>query len=217
MFDPRSEEPIKGRERWIALGLFALIAGAFAADFATRFEPAKLSIPFMLLAWAPLLVLHEAAHAWVARRVGWRIHGIVIGFGRPVARRTLAGVPVEIRMLPLEGFVLCSPRELEGVRWKSVAIYAAGPGIELLLALAMLAALGPELLARSESVGVIALQSVALASVLGGILNLMPHSTVGPGGELPSDGFGIWLSLTRPLEDWKAELRRRRFFEPDDA
>ncbi|MDJ0851964.1 MAG: site-2 protease family protein [Myxococcota bacterium] len=217
MFEPGSDVPVSPRDRWIALAVGAGFTVLLGLDLASAYHPAKLSVLFMLLAWLPLLALHEAGHALAAHVLGWRLHGIVVGFGRTVFSRTLGGVPVEVRWLPVEGFVRSSPRELAGVRWKSAAIYFAGPGIELVLAALILAAVGPDLLlARSTDLGVIALQSVALAAVMGGVLNLMPHSTWSRDGELPSDGLGILISLARPQEDWAAELRRRRLLGLDE-
>ena len=105
---------------------------------------------------------------------------------------------------------------MRGVRWKSVFVYFAGPGSQVVFALGVLAISGPDvLLVRAQQPSIIALQSVALASALSGVLNLMPHSTFGPHGEMPSDGLGILQSLTRPLSDWEADLRRRRLVEDD--
>lgn len=220
MYDPApdsADRPLTRSERWIYLGFAVFLLGCYAAEVATRFEPVKLSILFVLLAWAPLLVLHEAGHAVAAHVLGWRLDGIHLGFGRVVGRRRVWGVEVEVRALPVEGFVRCRPRDLTGVRWKSALIYFAGPGVELLFALALLGLAGGDvLLTRSDSVGVVALQSVALASVLGAVLNLLPHSTFGPDGEVASDGLGILQSLTTPPEAWAAALRRKRFFHPDE-
>jgi membrane-associated protease RseP (regulator of RpoE activity) len=220
MFDPapESSRPLTRSERWIYAGFSLFLLGCYVAEVVSDFEPVKLSILFMILAWPPLLVLHEAGHALVARWLGWRLEAVVIGFGRPLVRGLrVGGVDVEIRSLPVEGFVRCSSRDLAGVRWKSAAIYFAGPGIELLFTLLLLLAFGADiLLTRSQDVGVIALQSLALASVVGGVVNLIPHSTLGRDGEIPNDGLGILLSLRRPLRDWEAEQRARRFFEPDE-
>jgi hypothetical protein len=106
------------------------------------------------------------------------------------------GIPVEIRALPVEGFVQTSPGEA-GTALENAGIYLAGPGVELVLAALIYAAIGPELTARSNSLPMIACQSLALASVLGGILNLVPHSTFRAGVEVPNDGLGILYSLTR--------------------
>jgi hypothetical protein len=211
MFDPEHEQEPTRRDRLVALGLAGAVMAAVGADLFAGYEPAKLSVPFMLLAWAPLLVMHESAHAVAARYVGWRLDEVVIGYGRQVARRVVLGVPVELRTLPIEGFVRCTPRDAAGVRWKSAWIYFAGPGSQLGLALGILALAGSDvLLTRAQEVPVIALQSIALASALSGVLNLMPHSTFGPSGEMPSDGLGILQSLTRPHSDWERELKRRR-------
>jgi hypothetical protein len=211
MFDPEPEEAPSRRDRLVALGFAAIVMGAVGADLFGSYEPAKLSVPFMLLAWAPLLLLHESAHAVAAHWVGWRLDEVVIGYGRRIARGRVFGVPVELRTLPVEGFVRCSPRDIKGVRWKSVWIYFAGPGSQLALALGILALAGSDvLLVPAREVQIIALQSVALASALSGVLNLMPHSTFGRTGEMPSDGLGILQSLTRPHSDWDRDLRRRR-------
>lgn len=216
MFEPEDQPAPARRDRWIAFALATALAAAFAADLVAGFEPAKLSIPFMLLAWAPLLALHEGAHAAAARAVGWRLDEIVVGYGATIARASVRGVPIEVRTLPVEGFVRCRPVDLRGVRWKSVWIYFAGPGSQLALALAILALRGSDvLLVRTQDVATIALQSVALAAALSGVLNLMPHSTFGRAGEMPSDGLGVLQSLSRPLSDWQAELRSQRLAGDD--
>lgn len=217
MFEPENPQPATGRDRAISLAFFAVLSVAFGADLLSGYEPAKLSIPFMLVAWAPLLVLHECAHAVAAHAVGWRVEEIVIGYGGRIAERRFLGARVEVRALPVEGFVRCSPREIAGVRWKNAFIYFAGPGSQLALSAALLLAVGPDvLLARSREVPILALQSVALASALSGVLNLMPHSTFGPHGEMPSDGLGILQTFARPHADWAADLRRRRLLGDDD-
>jgi hypothetical protein len=218
VFEP-SPEPARSLtpgERRIYWGFSLFLLGCFVADVVSNFEPAKLSILFMLLAWPPLLVLHEAGHAILSHTLGWKIDGIVIGFGRPVAALRVAGVGVEIRSLPVEGFVRCRPVDMQGVRWKSAAIYFAGPGVELAFALLILLLVGGDsLLTRSAEPAIIALQSAALAAVMGAVLNLIPHSTISTQGEVLNDGLGILWSLQRPLSEWEAEIRARRYFDED--
>jgi len=208
-FDPNPDQnrgPQDGAERLVYALFGLLIFGAFAAEIWSNFHPAKLSILLILVFWAPLLVLHELGHAVVAAWLGWRVDAIVIGFGRPISRFRWRGIDVEVRIAPIEGFVRCRPESLAGVRGRSAAIYAAGPGIELMLALALWSMIGPSLLEPSSDVGFIAIQSLALAAAMGAVLNLIPHSTLSVDGEVPNDGLGMMLSFTLPLEHFARML-----------
>ena len=53
-----------------------------------------------------------------------------------------------------------------------------------------------ELLSRTEHVGIIAAQSIAIAILMGLISNLVPHSTETQNGRSPNDGLGMILSLS---------------------
>src|SRR5262249_22987320 len=139
MYDPAPQRgPLTPEEKWTG-GIFLLIVlGLFTAEICTNFQPVKLSALFVLLFWIPLLALHEAGHAVVAALVGWYVGQVVIGMGRVVSRFRVGTAVVEIRLVPIEGFVRCVPRNLHYPRLKSAVIYFAGPGVELLLALAVL-------------------------------------------------------------------------------
>jgi membrane-associated protease RseP (regulator of RpoE activity) len=198
MFEPpRDPDPgTRGPDRWIVAGFSLFIAFAFGMEIADGDDAAKLSIPLMLVFWAPLLVLHEVGHALAARALGWRVERVVIGFGARWRELRIAGIPVELRRLPVEGFVETVPVEGVARPLPHAAIYFAGPGIELALAGALLAAFGSE---RFLSVGaepaLLVWQSLALAAALGGVVNLIPHSALDGDREVPNDGLGILLAL----------------------
>jgi hypothetical protein len=193
------ERPSDRTERWTFLAVLFAIFGLFAAETFRDYEPAKLSALFVLLFWFPLLAVHEIGHALAAGLVGWRVEQVVIGFGRPLWRLQVGRASVEIRRLPIEGFVSLRPRDLRSPRLKSAFIYFAGPGIELSLAAVVLVALGPEtLFTRTEEVAVIAAQSFCLAVAVGAFFNLIPHTLRGPGTQ--SDGLGILRSFARSDE-----------------
>ena len=176
---------------------------------------AKLSVPFVLAAYLPLLVLHEFGHAVAAWLVGSSVCKVVIGMGRPLWRFRFAGVPVTVRLIPVSGYVVSSPRELQGARWRSAVVYLGGPGIEALLLLALVLTVGSEqLLMRATTIPTIALQSLAVALVLDVVLNLAPFPTAD--GAL-RDGLGIVLSpfvTDTQIEAWIASGYATRI-EPD--
>lgn len=170
-----------------AAGMFILLT----ADLWSDWSPAKLSMLFVLLAWLPMLVIHELGHALVARLLGWDVIEVVIGYGPELARFRVGRTLVALRAVPIEGHVLPTPRVPKHARLKSALVYAGGPLAELLTILAIGALIGFEVLfSRSSELSVIALQSAALVAGIGVVLNLAPHAMSGA----PSDGLGILAS-----------------------
>jgi membrane-associated protease RseP (regulator of RpoE activity) len=206
---PRPDAPARATplEQW-GYGLFLVVLlGLFAAEVFTDYQPVKLSAFLFVVFWAPLLVLHEAGHAVVARLLGWRVGRIVIGMGKPVSRFALGRTRGEIRLAPVEGFVTPVPRNLRGVRVKSALIYFAGPGSELLVLLVVVLLVGPAtLLTRTDHIGVIACQSLCLAILVSVIINLVPHSAETQGGLAANDGLGIIRSFLLPEAYYRALL-----------
>lgn len=185
-------------ERWIVAVVAVGVLGLFAAEIARDFDTRKLSALFIVLWWWPLLLAHELGHAACARLFGFRVTTVVVGFGRVLWAGDVRGVYVELRVLPLEGFTFThSP---PGARLRNAAVYFAGPGVELAAAALALLVLGPgRMFAPSEIIWVIALQSLALAAVIGAAFNLIPHAGraggLGNSRFIASDGLGILRSL----------------------
>lgn len=194
--DPPDSRTLTRSERWALACFILLMLGGFTLEVVRDFQPAKLSALFILLAWFPLLVAHEAGHALVAALVGWRVRRVVIGFGRPLARLFLRGTLVEFRAIPLEGFTLPVPRELRLIRLKSFLVYLGGPLAEALLLGATALIWGvEELLTRSEQVATIGAQGFSVAIIMGLIINLVPHSAETQNGPSPNDGLGMIQSI----------------------
>ncbi|MDH5673093.1 MAG: tetratricopeptide repeat protein [Myxococcales bacterium] len=191
-YDPAPRRPLSRGERNLA-ALFALsLFGILCAELLSDFEPAKLSVFFILLFWVPLLVLHELGHALMARLLGWGVHEMVLGFGPELLRLSLLGTRVSLRMVPVEGYVVPYPSDLRSARLKSALIYAAGPGAELLFVLVLLLVVGSDVMfTRTGDLGLIALQSAAVAAMIGALQNLVPHAAAGGA----SDGLGILMSF----------------------
>lgn len=208
MHDPAPDRAPRGNERWMLLGAFGIALGALVAIVVEDYEPVKLAPVFMLLSWFPLIALHELGHAAVARLVGWRVDAIVIGFGVEALRFRLLGVPCTLKAYPLGGYVVPGPRSTAGIRLRSALVYAAGPGVELLLVGAIALALGPDaLLSRSDAIGTIALQAVAIAALIGAATNLVPRRVQTERGESYTDGMGILVSLFRSARSYGLEVR----------
>lgn len=180
----------RSEQHWITVGAIVL-TGLFLAELLTDYTPVKAGALFLLLAWLPLLVLHELGHALAARWLGWEVQEMVIGFGKELYRFRAFGTLVRIRVVPVEGYVLPNPRDLKHARLKSALIYLSGPGIELLLVLGLWLWLGSALTSPSDAYGVIALQSLALGALMGAGFNLLPYAS----GNGMSDGLGALVSL----------------------
>lgn len=206
-----SDRPLSPQERWMA-GLFlGVVLGLFILEIWHDYQPVKLSALLIILFWIPLLALHECGHALAAALLRWRVQKIVIGLGRLVAAFRIRNTSVEIRLLPIEGFVRCAPQDLRHPRLKNIAIYFAGPGVELLIALGVVLLVGwNRLLTLTEDYGLIAWQSLALAATAGAVLNLIPQAVRTPQGLIPNDGLCILLSLFLPKQYFASMLSESR-------
>lgn len=110
------------------------------------------SVWWLIVALGVLITFHEFGHFWVARRCGVKVLQFSVGFGKPLwKRRGKDGTEYVIAMIPLGGYVrMLDEREgdvppdqlhLAFNRksvWKRIAIVAAGPLANLLLALLLL-------------------------------------------------------------------------------
>ena len=208
-FDGESEEeapPHTGGERLFLFIFFGLFVAGMAAELFKDFAPNRLSVVFFFISWCLLTVVHEAAHAVVARLSGWRVSEIRLGFGPLIGRYRPFGQDVELRAFPIVGMVSCVPTSLGWARTKNLLIYAAGPAIELFLAFLLAGAVGWEpMLSASDALGVIAAQSFGIAAVFGAGLNLIPFS---PQPGVITDGMGILQSPFLPKSHFAALVVR---------
>lgn len=198
------DPPLTRGERWMLAIFFVLLVGMLAAETFSNYRPAKLSILFFILTWFPLLALHELGHALAARLCGWRVAMISLGMGRIVRSFHIGDTYIEIRVIPIEGFVIPQPRSLHKVRRKSAFIYFAGVGMELLLLLLLTLIIGPSaLLSQTTSIPIILAQTFCVAITMSVLVNLAPHSSIRRHRHhqdiLVSDGLGIIRSFTQPI------------------
>lgn len=212
---PEVDRRLTGQERWIFFAFLLGLVGLFTAEVVSNYEPRKLTALVFFMAWYPLIALHEAGHAITAHALGWKVGQIVVGMGRRVATFRIGGAYVEMRAMPFSGSVSCVPGNLVRPRLKDALIYAAGPGIELILVLSIVFVVGPDvLLEASENYGVILAQGIAAAAATGAVTNLIPRLSLSSGRLVASDGLGILQSFGRP-DAYYAELVGSTF-NPDD-
>jgi hypothetical protein len=196
---PSNQGPLSPGQLLGSAIVAVLFLSLFTAELCTNYQPAKLSVLLVLLFWVPLLALHEAGHAVTAAALGSYVGQVVIGMGGVVSTFRVGTAVVEIRLLPLEGFVRNVPTNLHLPQLKSALIYFAGPAADLLVAGMVVLIVGWDpLLTPSQDYGMIAWQSLALAAAVQGVLNLIPQYIQTTNGFIPNDGLGIIRSFMLP-------------------
>lgn len=181
-------------------------------EIMSNYEPKKLGALLFVVFWIPLLFIHEFGHAIMAKLLGWQVKRIVIGFGKILFKTHLMAAPMEIRSIPLEGFVQIAPKTIRLARIKHALIYFAGPGIELLVFFTIMLMLGglQQFFTISNDYSRIALQSFAFAALVGAVINLIPLGVITKDGSTPNDGMGILLCLLSTKMDYELWIRESK-------
>ena len=86
------------------------------------------ALPMLLF----VIVVHEAAHAVAAGKLGFRVFRVTLGYGRPLFSLTVRGVPVTLHRYPLGGMTLAATRDMHRVSWRKAAVALVGPATHLL-------------------------------------------------------------------------------------
>jgi hypothetical protein len=156
----------------------------------------------ILLFLIPLIVIHELTHAGVAKLVGLRVFGIMIGIGKTIWSGKLLGTDWTINLLPLGGITLVGTRPVAFIRPKLFLIYLAGPASHVIMAA------GFFLWQQTLSIftfGYQVLMSLVLANIVLAVTNLVPFKISLATGMQGTDG---WHLLRVPFLN-QAELTRR--------
>ncbi len=171
-----------------------------------------------------LVTVHEFGHFWVARRCGVKVLRFSVGFGRPLwTWRDRQGTEFSLAALPLGGYVkMVDEREMEvpeALRdqafnhksvWQRIAIVAAGPLANFLLAIAafwLMFMLGVTTLV--PLIGAVNPDSpAARAGIEPG------YEVVAVDGQATSSWYDVNLALLRPLGESRALEVELRPFDP---
>lgn len=220
-FDHRDQDknPASKAEKIFVLLLSIIFLFMMTMEIMTNFEPKKLGALLFVVFWVPLLFIHEFGHALMAKLLGWKVKRVVLGVGKIMMVSRLFGAPVEIRSIPLEGFVQIAPKTKVLARFKHALIYFAGPGIELLAFFLICYWLGgfEQLFNITNDYTRIALQSFAFAALAGAVLNLIPLGILTKDGSTPNDGMGILLCLFSSGMDYDIWIRDDKESDEDKS
>lgn len=110
------------------------------------------SLAAFIVTLGVLVTFHEFGHFWVARRCGVHVHTFSVGFGKPLwQRKGRDGTVYQVALIPLGGYVKMLDSRMETVApedyprsfnaqsvGKRMAIVAAGPAANFILAIAVL-------------------------------------------------------------------------------
>lgn len=81
------------------------------------------------------LVLHELGHYGMAKVFGVPVEGFAVGFGPLVWHKKIAGTDWKLKLMPLGGANEIEEEALMSLSaWKRICVFAAGPGVNLILA-----------------------------------------------------------------------------------
>jgi regulator of sigma E protease len=109
------------------------------------------TIPAFVFALGVIIFVHEAGHLLAAKAFGMRVLTFSLGFGRRLWGFERAGTEYRISVLPLGGYVKLSGENPDEVgddpgdflnrpRWQRIIVYVAGPFMNFVLSLALIAA-----------------------------------------------------------------------------
>ena len=214
--DRDKETSSKGEKVFIVV-ISLIFLFMMTMEIMSNYEPRKLGALLFVIFWVPLLFIHEFGHAIMAKLLGWDVERIVIGFGKVLTHTRLLGAPMEIRTIPLEGFVQIAPKNATLARLKHALIYFAGPGIELLAFFIIMFMLGgfSQIFTVTDDYSRIALQSFAFAALAGAIINLIPIGIITKDGSTPNDGMGILLCLFSSGVDYELWIKEAKTKEKE--
>lgn len=213
------KKPASKGEKIFVLILSITFLFLMTIEIMTNYEPRKLGALLFVVFWAPLLFLHEFGHALMAKLLGWKVKKVVLGIGKVMFMSRLFKAPLEIRSIPLEGFVQMVPKTANYARFKHALIYFAGPGIELLAVLIICYMLGgvDQLFVVTNDYTRIAMQSFAFAALFGAVINLIPMGIITKDGSTPNDGMGILLCLFSSKMDYEIWIKEDQKKKEDSS
>ena len=88
---------------------------------------------------------HELGHAFTGRALGWNVHQIVVGLGKPLFKARWAGMLFDFRSIPVAAATWVLPKDTRWLRPKWFLIILAGPLVNAAMAMAVIITFGGNL------------------------------------------------------------------------
>jgi len=204
---PGCWEKIFIREQLESIFLIALIL-AFLDAFMFHRGMIRVAadLLFLVLINYPIIAAHELAHAVAGKVLGVRIFKVIIGYGRILFSRRVAGTDWELRLWPFGGGTVMACPPGQGNRVRFFGAILAGPGMHgVMIAAAMM--LQVFLLLFQGLFGMPLMDPLHWTSLflfLNLILllhNLLPMKTGGSAGQLGTDGYQLLQLLFQKPEE----------------
>jgi len=147
-------------------------------------ENLLISIPAFLFAFGMIVFVHESGHFLAARLFGVQVKVFSLGFGKALLRWQRGGTDYRVAWVPLGGYVRMAgehPEERSGApgdflskpRWQRIVVYLAGPFMNLVLAVVLVAMVfmhGIEMQAIEEIPAVVGVVEEASPAAEAGLL-----------------------------------------------
>ena len=130
-----------GRLYGQVIGVMALIGvvAALAGSSTAIFGELPITVMWAALALLVAVIVHESGHATAGALLGYRIHGLALGFGPTLAGAWIGDLRLELRATLLGGATVASHRGRPIPRSHRVGLILGGVGAETLLLAAVIA------------------------------------------------------------------------------
>jgi tetratricopeptide (TPR) repeat protein len=181
------------REARSFLWSIALVAGSgllvFALNPSSWMVVIASEATLVLLLMIPMVIIHELAHALVAKLVGSRVFGITIGIGKTVWSGKFLGMDWIFNILPIAGITIAGGQPASHMRLKLFLTYLAGPASHVLMVLILFLL---KMTLPLSTLGQRLSSSLIFANILLAVVSLFPQKTntvVGPQG---TDGWHLF-------------------------
>lgn len=222
----RTKRTHRFEAQFVGLIVVGLIVAAAAVPIEHGGALGRLAL-MILIADIVATLLHELGHAAACKLMGHRVFVFSLGLGLELWRKRIGGTDVRIHLLPTCGFVMHGCKSLRFSRFGHFVISAAGPAVNVALALLALYMVGGNLTigvgdTTAERIASVSIWHVVLGvNALIVVLNVIPMSIRTEQSGMRSsyaanDGMNMILALTMQGRVFEHMLAQSVRYQIDD-